>query len=128
MDNRAIPSGTVIVDYTYTVSRTIGGHGVSGAASGEFEQNYVSDGSSPVSIRLDFRSNVSEQTTPFGRQTVLLEGMVDVPYEADRAYAYVSLDLSGSGHSADIVGAYAVFSDGSVDCRSATVAFTLQEA
>lgn len=62
------------------------------------------------------------------RGAAVLLATVDVPYEADRAYAYVSLDLSGSGHSADIVGAYAVFSDGSVDCRSATVAFTLQEA
>lgn len=71
-------------------------------------------------------SYVSEQTTPFGWQTVLLEGKVDVPYEADRAYAYVSLDFSGSGHAADIAGAYAVFSYGSDSCRSAMTAFTLQ--
>lgn len=72
-------------------------------------------------------SYTGTQVTPFGRQTVILGDTMNIVYTADKAYAYVALDFSGTGHLADIVGASAVFSDGTNSYRAATVAFSFSE-
>lgn len=72
-------------------------------------------------------SYTGTQVTPFGQQTVILGDTMSISYIADKAYAYVPLDFSGNQHRADIVGASAVFSDGTNSYRASTVAFAFAE-
>lgn len=67
---------------------------------------------------------IGTQVTPFGEATVILSGTADIYYQGTgRAYAIVPLDLSGEEQYADIVGASAVFSDGTEEYPASMVAF-----